>query len=64
MNYKYLGLAQATSIATAIGVSNQVALGSVVRIVNMSRGGVDVTTQRGQSTLNAPIAPYDNPFDF
>jgi hypothetical protein len=64
MNYKYLGVVQAYSVATAIGASGQLALGSVVKIVNMSRGGVEVTTERGRSTLDYPLADYDNPLDF
>jgi hypothetical protein len=64
LNYKYLGLVQATSLATAVGVSGQVAIGSVEKIINLSRNGEEVTKARGHSTLKTRVHPVKPAFDF
>lgn len=62
LTYKYLGTAKGLSLVTNISAGGSIGVGNVVKIINMSRGGIEV--RRTGTTLDSPLAPYSNKLDF
>jgi hypothetical protein len=60
--YKYIGVAKGLSLVTNISAGGSIGVGNVVKIINMSRGGVEV--RRTGTTLDYPPAAYSNKLDF